>query len=680
MKSLCISLVALGAGVMLYSIYRYYKSLTDLKEQMNAKKLFGDWIYAFCFVLMLFFLIGYIICLVAYTIKHVASMDDLLISVIFFFGAIFVFAMGTMMRRMFTTMKDNTDLTIAKEMAEQSGRAKSAFLANMSHEIRTPMNSILGFTELALFDDISPRTKERLNRVMDNTQLLLGVINDILDTSKIESGKMELENIPFNLHDVCERCRSAIMTVINAKGLELCINIHPLEGKMLLGDPVRLNQALLNLLSNAVKFTKTGAIKLSASIMDVGENSVTLYFEVQDSGIGMSPEQIDKIFEPFMQADSSTTRNYGGTGLGLSITKNIVELMGGALEVKSAPGVGSTFCFKITFETVDAAAVIPDNMDINTLERPNFNGLVLVCEDNANNQQLICEHLSLVGLSTLVAENGKLGLDMVQERIQNGQKPFDLIFMDMFMPVMDGTEAASKISALGTGTPIVALTANVMTDEVAKFKEHGINDFVAKPFNTIDLWKCLLKYLTPVSVSVVDEAEQNHANDVLTQKLKINFAGSNQRKYAEIVEAIEAGDLKLAHRLAHTLKSNAGMIGKTRLQKAAATAEAMLKDGTIPHTEQMGAIERELNAALEELKPLLDASAGPDTGEYRNSEYALALFEKLEPMLNNINPQCVEMLDDIRAIPETEELVRQMEDYDFESAARTLNELKKGWM
>jgi len=407
---------------------------------------------------------------------------------------------------------------------------------------------------------------------------------------------------------------------------------------------------------------------------------VTLYFEVQDSGIGMSPEQIDKIFEPFMQADSSTTRNYGGTGLGLSITKNIVELMGGALEVKSAPGVGSTFCFKITFETVDAAAVIPDNMDINTLERPNFNGLVLVCEDNANNQQLICEHLSLVGLSTLVAENGKLGLDMVQERIQNGQKPFDLIFMDMFMPVMDGTEAASKISALGTGTPIVALTANVMTDEVAKFKEHGINDFVAKPFNTIDLWKCLLKYLTPVSVSVVDEAEQNHANDVLTQKLKINFAGSNQRKYAEIVEAIEAGDLKLAHRLAHTLKSNAGMIGKTRLQKAAATAEAMLKDGTIPHTEQMGAIERELNAALEELKPLLDASAGPDTGEYRNSEYALALFEKLEPMLNNINPQCVEMLDDIRAIPETEELVRQMEDYDFESAARTLNELKKGWM
>ncbi|MCL1816994.1 MAG: ATP-binding protein, partial [Clostridiales bacterium] len=599
-------------------------------------------------------------------------MDDLLISLIFFFGAIFVFAMGTVMRRMITTLKENTELTIAKEMAEQSGRAKSSFLATMSHEIRTPMNSILGFTELALDDDLAPQTKDYLNRILDNTNLLLYIINDILDASKIEAGKIELENIPFDLHSVFMRCQSIILPSIKKKGLELIINTQPLIGKMLLGDPFRLTQALMNLLSNAVKFTANGTVSFTSIIKNFNDNRMAVYFEVADSGIGMSPPQLDRIFEPFTQADSSTMRNYGGTGLGLTITKSIIELMGGELAVKSSPGFGSTFSFELKLDTVDVTEESFMHAEHTALEKPHFEGLVLICEDNEMNQQLICEHLARVGLSTLVAENGKVGLELVQERINSGQKNFDLILMDIFMPVMDGVEAAAKIDKLGTATPIVAMTANIISEEVEQYKKNGICDHIGKPFASAELWHCLLKHLQPVSVNAANQDNQAEADDILLKKMKTNFVKNNQTKYQEIVEAIMADDLILAHRLAHTLKTNAGIIGKTKLQTAAARLEAMLNEGNIPQAGQMTIVERELAIALEEYKPLLSITADPPAPACLNVGEARSLFIKLAPMLENINPACVDLLDEINAIAGTEELARQIEDYDFEAAVKTL--------
>ncbi|MCL1809682.1 MAG: ATP-binding protein, partial [Clostridiales bacterium] len=570
MQLLCISLVALGAGVMIYSITRYYKSLIDLKKQMNAKKLFGDWIYAVCFALMFFFLIGYAICIVVYSVKTEVSMGDLLISCIFFFGAVFVLAMSTMMRRLFVTMKENTELSIAKEMAEQSGKAKSAFLANMSHEIRTPMNSIVGFTELALDDDISLKTKDYLEKITDNTKLLLRIVNDFLDTAKMESGKMELESIPFDLNSVFKRCQSVILPSVSEKGLDLQIYAEPLPGKKLLGDPLRLSQVLINLMSNAVKFTDRGAIKLISTIKSSNEKCAIVNFEVEDDGIGLTPEQIGKIFDSFVQADSSTTRKYGGTGLGLAIAKNIVELMGGELAVESTPGIGSKFSFEFAFETIDSMDAALSHTKFNASEKPIFDGLVLICEDNRMNQQLICEHLARVGLQTVVAENGKIGVEMVQDRMQRGQKPFDLIFTDIFMPVMDGVESAFRISQLGTGTPIVAMTANAVSDDLERYKMNGMCDCVNKPFETQELWSCLLKHLTPVSVVAVAEGDQVLADDSLMIKLKKNFVRCNQTKYMEIIEAIYADDMELAHRLTHNLKTNAGLIGRTGMQNAAA--------------------------------------------------------------------------------------------------------------
>jgi len=377
-----------------------------------------------------------------------------------------------------------------------------------------------------------------------------------------------------------------------------------------------------------------------------------------------------------MQADSSTTRNYGGTGLGLAITKNIVELMGGRLAVQSQPGLGSTFSFELEFETVDSPDETPEHTEINAVEKPSFDGLVLICEDNAMNQEVICEHLARLGLRTEIAENGKVAVEMVSERLQNGCAPFDLIFMDIFMPVMDGVEAAAKIGALGTGAPVVAMTANVMTSELDNYKKSGMFDCVGKPFTTQELWRCLLKYLKPLKVPA---AREEADNEELQRKLRVKFAKDNQDKYAEICRAISLGDLTLAHRLAHTLKGNAGQLGKSALQCFAAQIETLLKNGVRPACEQMASLKAELNAVLEELKPPPGELEAPVEEKEQNAEKTRTLFEKLEVMLENINPACVDLLPELRNVPGTEDLTRQIEDYDFESAVKTLAEIMTDW-
>ncbi|MDR2964906.1 MAG: response regulator [Treponema sp.] len=566
------------------------------------------------------------------------------------------------------------------KIAEESNKAKSRFLATMSHEIRTPMNSIMGFAELALSKSPEPQVRDYLGKITDSTRWLLNIVNDILDISKIESGKMELEHAPFELSDIISRCQSEMQPGITEKGLKFHVYAESLDGKKLVGDSFRLYQALMNLLSNAVKFTSTGAVELSATVISSNSSKATVCFKVKDTGIGMNDGQIAKVFSPFIQADSSTTRNYGGTGLGLTIVKNIVEFMGGKIKVESVPNAGSVFSFEIDFDTIDKLDDA-NGQNFEILEKPHFEGLVLICDDNPMNQQVICEHLSQIGLKTAVAENGKIGVEMVQERMKKGEKPFDMIFMDIFMPVMDGIEAASGIIALNTGAPIVAMTANIMESDLENYRKNGMLDCIGKPFTSQELWRVLLKYLASSgSPVVVSKNEQEQGDSQLKKKLQINFVKNYQDIITDINEAIDEGDIKLAHRLTHTLKGNAGQIGKTGLQKIAAEIEALLKDGTVPISgDKMDILKNELTLVLEELKPLLSELKPQEIQEPMSTRQIQALFEKLEVMLKNINPESVNFIDELRTISGTEELASQIENYDFETAAETLARLKKRW-
>ena len=503
------------------------------------------------------------------------------------------------------------ELESALETAKSANKSKSVFLANMSHEIRTPMNSIVGFSELALDGETSEKTRDYLTKIKTNSDWLLQIINDILDISKIESGKMELEKIPFDLHELFTACRTVVMPKAVEKGILLHFYAEPSVGKKPIGDPTRLRQVFVNLLSNAVKFTNAGMVKLVSDITFMDEKTITIHFEIKDSGIGMTAEQVKIVFEPFAQAESGTTRKYGGTGLGLPITKSIVEMMGGKLLVESTPGIGSKFSFELTFETVDVSMdeLFEKKVAQNEIKKPVFDAEILLCEDNIMNQQVICEHLSRVGINTVIAENGKIGLDMVKHRMSENLKQFDLIFMDVHMPVMDGLEASVEINRYKTGVPIIAMTANIMTDDKEVYFSNGMVDCLSKPFTSQELWKCLLKYLKPTNKE--REAERVSAkietDEEFQRSLFRYFVKCNKQKFDEITKALEDNDIKLAHRLVHTLKGNSGQIGKNGLQSAALIVEHQLKDGVNNVTrDQMIELKEELDAVLTELTPFME--------------------------------------------------------------------------
>jgi CheY-like chemotaxis protein/anti-sigma regulatory factor (Ser/Thr protein kinase) len=525
---------------------------------------------------------------------------------------------------------------------------------------------------------------------------LLHIVNDILDISKIEAGRLDMESIPFSLHEVFRVCQTIIAPKAEEKGIALYCYAEPSVGKKLLGDPTRLRQVLLNLLSNAVKFTNNGMVKLMAAIECTGEegdDELTVQFMVKDSGIGMSEEQAKKIFEPFVQADSSMTRRFGGTGLGLPITKNIVEIMGGELELETAIGIGSKFSFRINFKTVDVYSEIPaEDILLNQAEKPIFNGEILVCEDNAINQQVIVEHLERVGLSVVLAGNGKEGVAYVAERIKNNDKPFDLIFMDIHMPAMDGLEAARELTKMGNTTPVVALTANVMVNHKEAYLEHGMPDFIAKPFTTNELWLCLLKYLDPIRKEAEEADTIKEAETKRRKKLLKGFVNDHVNTFAEVEAAINAGDYKTAHRLTHTLKGLAAMIDRQPLREAAFAVERGLaaRAGFEGYEEectqeQLDTLRAELAYVIDELIPLTNVkndSAGkvvkkPESAVVIDSGQAAYVFDRLEQLLKSGNSKALKLVDELHEIEGTESLIKQIEDYDFLQAQKTLAKLKE---
>jgi PAS domain S-box-containing protein len=381
-----------------------------------------------------------------------------------------------------------------KAAAETASRAKSAFLANMSHEIRTPMNSILGMTSIMRREGVTPKQRERLDTISTSAQHLLSVINDILDISKIEAGKLILEEIQFNVSDLLGNVRSILSESAGAKKIQLLIENATLPSN-LLGDPMRLQQAVLNYASNALKFTQTGSVVMRTTKLDEAANWVLVRFEVQDSGIGIPPEAMSRLFGAFEQADNSTTRKYGGTGLGLAITRRLAELMGGAAGAESTPGVGSKFWFTARLTKGGDAEVrqaVP-SVDAEKILRQRYSGArILVVDDEPINREVAQMLLEDIGLVVDQAADGGEAVSIARER------GYAAVFMDMQMPQVNGLEATRLLREIPDyrHTPIIALTANAFAEDKARCFEAGMSDFLIKPFDPDTLFATLLRALS----------------------------------------------------------------------------------------------------------------------------------------------------------------------------------------
>jgi len=566
-------------------------------------------------------------------------------------------------------------LETEKETAQSANRAKSEFLANMSHEIRTPMNAIIGMSEILEHEALSSRQMSYVKDIHTSAQSLLGIINDILDMSKIEAGKLELQPTDYNYDQFIDGIISIFTHVAQNKGLAFVYETSGEIPECLFGDDLRMRQVLTNICGNAIKFTETGQVKLSVTA--AGDK---LIFKIIDSGAGIREEDIPKLFNAFEQIDKIKNRHKVGTGLGLPICKSFVEMMGGEITVESEYGHGSTFTIVIPIVLGNA-----ENLHKIQIHKMGYDisaptAKILIVDDNAFNLKVASGLLSFMDIEAETADSGAESIELVM------QNDYDLVFMDHMMPEMDGIETVQEIRKLGGKQEhliIIALTANAVTGAREMFLKNGFNDFLSKPIDADELQEIVQKYLPPEKVHTESKNEISkiiilNKEAQLRLKSKITFVKDNQDTFRKITAALSTGDTKTAHRIAHTLKSNAGYLDRTELQKAAASLEHSLQGNPPKYTaEQLGIIEKELTNVFREFEPLLKEAESEKSETIRvSAEELTALFAELRPLLMKSDFGAGQYVEKLQGIAGMEELAERIDDYDFESALKILNSLE----
>ena len=506
----------------------------------------------------------------------------------------------------------NEALERSSAEARQASEAKARFLATMSHEIRTPMHAVLGMNRLALATDLDPQQRDYLEKIQLSATHLLGIIDDVLDASKLEAGKLALERGELDVRQVVDTVATLLATAVADKGLALHVEIAPEVPATLEGDALRLRQVLVNLVTNAVKFTAAGSVTVRVERLADEADEVVLRFAVRDTGIGMSDEQRRRLFDAFAQADASITRRYGGTGLGLAISRSLVELMRGEIGVESRTGAGSTFWFSARFAPASAdtprrpeppAEAVPDDAPLDPALR------VLVVEDNALNREVAAGLLAGLGLTPSFAVDGLQALEALR------RERFDVVLMDIQMPVMDGITATRRMRADATlrEVPVIAMTASVFAGDRDGCLAAGMNAVVTKPVDPAALARVLRRYgarradAPGDGAPALGRAEEHDAGldvedplaplrglDLLDLERGLRFTRQDPTLYLDLLRgfmdeerdlperlgfARTAGDAALAERLAHTIRGLASGLGTVELAATAEVLEGAYRSG-----------------------------------------------------------------------------------------------------
>ncbi|MBF0127676.1 MAG: response regulator [Magnetococcales bacterium] len=663
--------------------------------------------------------------LLSYDISQNARARRTLIALMLFvfFGAVAVTINWVLMNAIITERTE--ELQAARIVAEQANRMKSDFLANMSHEIRTPMNAIIGMSHLTLKTRLTLQQRNYLKKIQASGHHLLGIINDILDFSKIEAGKMAVERIGFTLSTVLEHVTSLFTEKVDNKGLKLMVLVDGEVPDDLIGDPLRIGQVLINYVNNAVKFTAQGEIDLRVRVAEQGEREVVLHFAVKDTGIGLTEQQCALLFESFQQADTSTTRKFGGTGLGLAISRRLAELMGGEVGVESLPGVGSTFWFTARLALGETQRPMPlpepewcnrrapmsatafPRSDLIRKLVPIQGASILLVEDNELNQEVALDLLRDAGFVVDLAENGGVAVEKVRAH------RYDVVLMDVQMPVMDGVTATREIRGLPQGAhlPIVAMTANALQSEREICLGAGMNDHVSKPIHPEVLWNTLLRWVKPGPIrrEIVEDPPEPDLSDrldcpipELDTEFGLRHVMHKQTLYVALLRlfvegqkdfstrltaALAVNDWTTAQRLAHTLKGVAGNIGAHGLQKAAGTLEQGLKERRgLPdihgQLERTGGMLLELVSRLERWLASRERPGTIPPGFAVDADTLAVVCGRLLQFLGDADAQAVDVLEEHQELLRAglgehyEGLEQSLRQFDFPTALVRL----KGFM
>ncbi|MFW6414838.1 MAG: response regulator [Thermodesulfobacteriota bacterium] len=583
------------------------------------------------------------------------------------------------------------ELEKTKLEAQTANSAKSRFLASISHEIRTPMNAIMGLTELVMNTELNSLQRKYLSKIRNSANSLLRIINDLLDFSRIESGMLDIEKTPFSLDFLFQRVYDHCADAAREKGLTLTFDTDPKVPQYIKGDHTRLAQVLINLVNNAVKFTDQGYVQVEAVPIRVETDKVQLQFLVRDSGSGIHTEQLHKIFESFLQADTSLTRRHGGLGLGLSISKHLVQMMGGEIWLESEPGQGSCFYFLLWFELVDensekehALTATPESEnDYRNASPPEWNKdiqdvHILLVDDNETNRELVREMFHEGGARVSEASNGRQALEILQEQ------DFDIVFLDLEMPEMNGFEtvgriraakdqedADSKFSPLNPDIPVIAMTGHASAEDKRQCLQAGMDDYISKPFNLEKILEIIRSWTVTDSsdaglekgqsgtagIASQDISTNGSSNTILKpeqlQKIRQRFLQRYSQEEKSLQEYLEARETQKAFRFVHDIKTMAGYMGEQALYNFALHLEQEMDSrDRLPSSALLKNFQEALRDTFRNLAQQGEGTAEKEEDslpEVKDLNALSSILRELYPEVEQNKPRaCQPLLDELQ--------------------------------